>query len=66
MIEVTQEEQEDKARKDLRSTVNEIIEDVAQEICDHYCKYPEQWDAEKEGMELIDSDICINCPLSRL
>lgn len=66
MIEVTQEEQEDKARKDLRSTVNEIIEDVAQEICDHYCKYPEQWDAEKEGMELMDSDICINCPLSRL
>lgn len=66
MIEVTQEEQEDKARKDLRSTVNEIIEDVAREICDHYCKYPEQWDAEKEEMELIDSDICINCPLSRL
>ena len=63
MIEVTQE---DRAKKSLRDIVQDYIEDVAQEICDSYCKYPEQWDAEKEGMELIDSDICMNCPLNRL
>ena len=52
--------------KSLRELTEEYIEDVAKEICESYCKYPEQWDAEKEGMELIDSDICINYPLSRL
>ena len=63
MIVVTQEDRE---KKSLRELTEEYIEDVAQEICDSYCKYPEQWDAEKEGKELIDSDICINCPLNRL
>jgi len=68
MIEVTQE---DRAKKSLRELTEGIrrrkyIEDVCQEICESYCKYPEQWDAEKAGMELIDSDICLNCPLNRL
>ena len=57
---------EDKAKKSLRELTEEYIEDVCQEICECYCKYPEQWDEEKEGMELIESDICQNCPLNRL
>ena len=56
---------EDKAKKSLRELTEEYIEDVAKEICECYCKYPEQWDEGKEGMELIDS-ICSNCPLNRL
>ena len=42
------------------------IEEVKDEICRHYCKYPDTWDEEKEGVELMDSDICMNCPLNRL
>lgn len=44
----------------------QIINEVIEEICNKYCKYPEQWDEEKEGMILADSDICKNCPLNRL
>ena len=47
-------------------TVSEIIEEVIEEVCDKYCKYPDIWDEEKEGVELSDSDICKNCPLNKL
>ncbi len=47
-------------------TVGEIIEEVKIEICEHYCKWPEKWDKEAEGCDLIDSSICSNCPLGRL
>lgn len=42
------------------------LEAVAEEMCEQYCKYPLTWDSEKEGMELCDSDVCKNCPLSRM
>lgn len=48
------------------SSIAGQLEDIAVEICNNYCKYPETWDAEKEGCDLCESDICINCPLSRL
>lgn len=47
-------------------TVAEQIEDVCAEICRNYCKYPDTWDEEKEGVELCESEICNNCPLNRL
>ena len=56
---------EDKAKKSLRELTEEYIEDVAKEICEYYCKFREQWNEGKEGMELIES-ICSNCPLNRL
>ena len=42
------------------------IDDLITDICDGYCKYPEEWDEEKAGIPLIDSEICRNCPLNRL
>ena len=47
-------------------TAIEIINEVAEEMCNDYCKYPDTWDAEKEGVELCESEICQNCPLNRL
>jgi hypothetical protein len=48
-------------------TVVQIMDEVAQEICDEYCKYPAEWDPdEHDGMELFESEICQNCPLMRL
>lgn len=47
-------------------TVTEQIQDIVSEFCDKYCKYPENWDKEKEGCELSDSETCKNCPLTRL
>ena len=47
-------------------SVTQVIEEVKAMICDKYCKYPEQWDEETEGRPLWESDICENCPLTRL
>lgn len=47
-------------------TIPKMLEDVVEDMCHNYCKYPEQWDEEKEGMELADSDFCLKCPLNRL
>ena len=54
--------------------IKEIVEERAialdekdlSRFCEDYCRYPRDWDEEGEGMELIDSDICTNCPLGRL
>ena len=46
--------------------ISQTIEEVKEEICLRYCKYPDTWDEEKEGIYLADSDICVNCPLNRL
>ena len=47
-------------------TITEQLNQMAEDFCTKYCKYPATWDAEKEGVELCDSEICSNCPLSRL
>ena len=48
-------------------TVTKIIQEVTEEMCDKYCKYPNEWNPEEhDGQELFDSDICANCPLMRL
>ncbi len=47
-------------------SITEQIESVKEDICNHYCKYPNEWDEKKEGIELCDSDICRDCPLNRL
>ena len=39
---------------------------IKEVMCDQYCKYPYEWDAEVEGCELAESDVCKNCPLNRL
>lgn len=44
----------------------DIINQVIEEMCDKYCKWSEQWNEEAEGMALIDSEHCKNCPLNLL
>lgn len=46
--------------------VRVIIEQACAEFCDKYCKWPEKWDAEKEGMELCESEHCEKCPVNWL
>ena len=48
------------------ATLQELLEEVAGEFCENYCKYPDSWDEEKEGCELSESDICANCPITKL
>lgn len=51
-------------KKDM--TVTEQIEAIAEDFCNHYCKYPDLWDEDAEGCELSESEHCQNCPLSEL
>ena len=47
-------------------TVSEIIEEIKVAMCNDYCRFPNEFDEEKEGCELYESEICGNCPLNRL
>ena len=41
--------------------MDEEIDDIKSEICDHYCKHTEKW---KAGEDI--EEICHKCPLNRL
>ena len=45
-------------------TATQIIEEVRDEMCNKYCKYPDLWN--DENGELCDSEECQNCPLNKL
>ena len=46
--------------------VKTILEEVANDFCEHYCKYPDKFNEEEEGCELCESEICANCPITKL
>lgn len=43
-----------------------IAEEAATDICNHYCKYPLIWDEDAEEVELSESEICKNCPMTKI
>lgn len=47
-------------------TIPQMLQEVVDDMCQNYCKWPDEWNEEAEGMELSESDICANCPLNRL
>lgn len=47
-------------------TITDQIQKIAEDFCSHYCKYPDTWDEDKEGCDLADSDVCANCPITRI
>lgn len=40
-------------------------EEIAEDMCNNYCKYLESWNVERDG-ELYESEICKKCPMTRL
>lgn len=50
----------------VNMSVSEIIDEVKDDVCEKLCKYQAEWDEEKEGVDLTDSEFCRNCPLDRL
>lgn len=59
---ITTQKQHEEA-KNISIRVLEELEEIKTDICDHYCKYPAEWD-EDDGP--IEDAICKNCPLTRL
>lgn len=57
---------------ELMAEVNKIQDkligqkEIVEDMCTNYCKYPNQWNEEKEGCELSESEVCANCPLNKL
>lgn len=47
-------------------SITQWLQDIVEDVCQNYCKYPDNWDEESEGVELSESDICKNCPLNKL
>lgn len=48
----------------MDKTISEQFEEIKEQMCDHYCKYPAEWDEDDGPLE--DSEICATCPLTRL
>ena len=49
-----------------KQSVVQILQEVVDEMCNKYCKYPDLWDESVEGIELCESDFCKNCPLNKV
>lgn len=47
-------------------SIPKLLQNIAEAMCNNYCKWPDLWDEEAEGMELMDSEHCTNCPLNKL
>ena len=47
-------------------TVTQIFEEIKDAMCNDFCRYPREWNEEKEGCELCESSVCSACPLNRL
>ena len=42
--------------------VSDILEEVSNEMCDGYCKYPDQYDNDY----MLHEERCSKCPLNKL
>ena len=59
---ITTQKQHQEA-KNICIKLLEEIEDIKTQMCDHYCKYRDEWD---EDDRPIEDAICKSCPLTRL
>ena len=50
--------------EEKHKTVTDILEEVKQQICDDYCKYPTLIDDIEELF--VDGGCCTECPLNKL
>ena len=58
------------AKEEKKVTVMNLLIEVADEICDKYCKYPEICEVERkdpdEAEDLLYGTYCANCPMNKL
>lgn len=51
-------------------SITDIIQEVKDDICDHYCKWPEYYKVRFEAYQKSEDDMyeekCDKCPLCRL
>lgn len=47
-------------------TITQRLEYIWNEICTHYCKYPDQYGHSDEELDKLCHEHCDNCPLMEL
>lgn len=60
---------EGRTNKLMDKSITEIIEEVKEEMCDKFCKYPDQPISEgktEDWMYCDEDSPCNDCPLNRL
>ena len=55
-----------KAAEAQSKSIRETLEEIASDFCEHYCKYPDIFNADEEGCELSETEICAECPVNKL
>lgn len=53
----------------MESNIVQQLEEIAEEMCDNYCKWPAKYLEENEhevAYEKMWDEICVNCPLDKL
>lgn len=47
----------------MANSIHEMIDEIFEDLCDNYCKYPEQYTEETE--DDLYKEHCDNCPMMR-
>jgi hypothetical protein len=47
-------------------TLIEIVEQVKADMCDRYCKWPDQYKGDENAYDRMIDEKCEHCPLNRL
>jgi hypothetical protein len=45
---------------------NEELEEIKEQFCDEYCRWPREYDEVEEGIPLSSTAICAQCPIESL
>lgn len=54
-----------RGRQMKEKTISQLLEEVANEICNNYCKYMRENCSDEEFDKILDKH-CSNCPLNKL
>jgi len=50
--------------------ITKQLEKIAEEICDNYCKFPQEYNSRTDdpdkNWELLSKEKCENCPLNKM
>ena len=59
-------ERKESGEMGLIDKLDSEVEKIKEEICDKYCKFPDQYGKTATGAEEMVDVVCKNCPLCRL
>ena len=49
--------------EEKQKTIHELLDEVAETMCDKYCKYPESYEGTYD--EMLEK-VCANCPMCKV